>query len=140
MKGVKVEAIEQAAKDRPEGYLDDVLSYVVERKDGYVLFDTEDYYALRDKYSGDVDPAVRGVGTELHKLLAKFGIHMQKGCGCRGRMVQMNKWGVEGCGENIETIVEWLREEAEKRRLPFLRPAGRLLVRRAIHNAKKKTV
>jgi hypothetical protein len=35
------------------------------------------------------------------------------------------------------TIVGWLREEATKRGLPFLDAAGRLLVRRAIKNARK---
>lgn len=137
MKGVNIEALHEAAKSKPEGYLEDVLSYVVERKDTHVLFETDDYYALRDKYSGDVDPVHRGVGTELHKLLGKFGIHMQTGCSCRARMTQMNKWGCGGCEANVETILEWLREEAAKRGLPFLKPLGRLLVKRAIHNAKK---
>ena len=137
MKGVSIEALHEAAKSKPEGYLEDVLSYVVERKDTHVLFETDDYYMLRDKYSGDVDPVHRGVGTELHKLLGKFGIGMQKGCGCKGRMTQMNKWGCGGCEANIETILEWLKEEAAKRRLPFARPLARLLVKRAIANAKK---
>jgi hypothetical protein len=60
MRGIRIETIEAAAKDRPEGYLEDVMSYVVERKDNFVLFENDDYYMLRDKYSGDVDPMVRG--------------------------------------------------------------------------------
>ena len=139
MKGVSVEAINEAAKSKPEGYLEDVMSYVVERKDNFVLFENDDYYMLRDKYSGDVDPMVRGPGTELHRLLGRFGLHMKKGCACKARMVQMNKWGCDGCGENIDTIVEWLAEEAANRGLPFLNTVGRLLVKRAIHNARKAT-
>ena len=138
MRGIKLKTLEAAAKDRPEGYLDDVLSYVVERRDGFLLFENDDYYMLRDKYSGDVDPMVRGPGTELHRLLGRFGIHMKRGCACKARMVQMNKWGVDGCRENVETILEWLKEEATKRRLPFFSPAARLLVKRAIHNAEAK--
>ena len=103
--------------------LDDVLSYVSERRDGFVLFQNDDYYMLRDKYTGDVDPMVRGPGTELHRLLGRFGIYMKRGCACKARMVQMNKWGVEGCRENVETILEWLKEEAAARdvriRTPF---------------------
>lgn len=38
----------------------------------------------------------------------------------------------------IDTIVEWLKEEATKRKLPFVDMAGRLLVKRAISNAKKQ--
>lgn len=138
MKGVSIAALEEAAKTKPAGYLDDVLSYVVERKDTYVLFEADDYYMLRDKYSGDVDPVHRGVGTELHKLLGKFGIGMKKGCGCKGRMAQMNKWGPQGCAENLETIIEWLKEEATKRGLPFMTMPAKMLVRRAIANARKE--
>jgi hypothetical protein len=105
----------------------------------FLLFENDDYYMLRDKYSGDVDPMVRGPGTELHRLLGRFGLHMKKGCACKARMVQMNKWGCDGCEENIDTIVEWLAEEAANRGLPFLNTVGRLLVKRAIHNARKAT-
>jgi len=139
VKAVSLEALREAAKSKPEGYLDEVMSFVAESKDTHVLFEDADYYALRDKYSGDVDPIVRGVGTELHKLLGRFGIHMKKGCGCKARMVQMNKWGVDGCEQNVETILEWLREEAAKRHLPFAKPLAKILVKRAIANARKQT-
>lgn len=138
MKGVSVKELEEAAKAKPSGYLDDVLSYVVERTETHVVFDNADYYMLRDKYSGDVDPVHRGPGTELHKLLAFFGVHMRAGCSCRGRMVQMNKWGCDGCEANIETIVEWMKEEAAARGLPYITTVGRMLVRRAVHNARKE--
>jgi hypothetical protein len=51
VKGVSVEAINEAAKSKPEGYLEDVMSYVVERRDGFLLFENDDYYILRDKYT-----------------------------------------------------------------------------------------
>ena len=41
------------------------------------------------------------------------------------------------CAANINEIVGWLREEARARGLPFLDAAGRMLVRRAIRNAKR---
>ena len=138
MISVRLDLLEAAAASKPAGYLDDVLSYVVERTGTHVVFENADYYMLRDRYSGDVDPAARGVGTELHKILGTFGIHMRAGCSCRGRMVQMNKWGIEGCEQNVETIVEWMKEEAAKRKLPYLNAVGRMLVRRAISNARKE--
>ena len=49
----------------------------------------------------------------------------------------MNALGCDWCESNIDTIVGWLREEAEARGLPFLDIAGRLLVRRAIRNARR---
>lgn len=45
--------------------------------------------------------------------------------------------GVEWCEANVDTIVGWLREQATARGLPFLDLAGRLLVKRAINNARK---
>jgi hypothetical protein len=49
----------------------------------------------------------------------------------------MDRQGVEWCQANIETIVGWLREQATARGLPFFKAAARLLVRRAIANARK---
>jgi hypothetical protein len=41
------------------------------------------------------------------------------------------------CAAHLEEIVGWLREESAKRGLPFFDIAGRMLVKRAIHNAQK---
>lgn len=48
----------------------------------------------------------------------------------------MNIRGCDWCEANIDTIVLWLREEAASRGLPFLDAAGKMLVRRAIRNAR----
>lgn len=45
--------------------------------------------------------------------------------------------GCDWCELNIERIVSWLRDEAARRGLPFLDVAGRMLVKRAIKNARK---
>ena len=50
----------------------------------------------------------------------------------------MDERGVAWCEANLEEITGWLREEATKRGLPFLDAAGRVLVRRAIANARRK--
>lgn len=49
----------------------------------------------------------------------------------------MDELGVAWCEDNIDMIVGWLREEAEKRGLPFIDMVGRMLVKRAIKKAKK---
>ena len=46
--------------------------------------------------------------------------------------------GCDWCQANIDEIVGWLRESAAERGLPFVDAAGRLLVRRAIANARRK--
>jgi hypothetical protein len=78
-----------------------------------------------------------GPGTELKKLLAKVGIVPSPDCSCNARAAEMDSQGVEWCEANLDTIVGWLREQAQARGLPFLDIAGRLLVQRAISNARK---
>jgi len=53
----------------------------------------------------------------------------------------MDEWGVEEASrpERIDQVVGWLRDEAQARGLPFIDAIGRMLVRRAIHNARKLT-
>lgn len=78
-----------------------------------------------------------GPGTELKKLLKKVGITATPNCSCNARAAVMNEKGCDWCEANLDEIVGWLREEATKRGLPFLDAAGRLLVKRAIANARR---
>lgn len=84
------------------------------------------------KFSGS------GPGSQLKKLLARIGINATPTCSCNARAVKMDEWGPDVCEEKIDEIVGWLREEATKRKLPFLDAAGRLIIRKAISNARKK--
>ena len=90
---------------------------------------------------GGVDHATVGLpchaGTALKKLLRSMGFSQSGGCQCEHRSIAMDHNGCEWSEQNIETIVSWLREEAEKRGLPFLDAAGRMLVKRAIANARR---
>ena len=81
-----------------------------------------------------------GPGTELSKLLKRFGIEPTPTCQCRAKAAQMDAWGPDECEkpERIEEVVAVMRAEAEARGLPFLDVAGRMLVRRAIKNARKQ--
>jgi hypothetical protein len=52
---------------------------------------------------------------------------------------KMDAFGPEWCesSHGMQQIIEALRLNAQRRGLPFLDAAGRLLVKRAIHNARK---
>jgi hypothetical protein len=52
---------------------------------------------------------------------------------------KMDQWGCDECErpERIDEVVAVMREEATARGLPFLDVAGRMLVRRAIANARR---
>jgi hypothetical protein len=72
--------------------------------------------------------------------LKRFGIEPTPTCACRAKAAQMDAWGPDECSkpERIEEVVAVMREEAKARGLPFVDMAGRVLVRRAISNARKE--
>jgi len=90
--------------------------------------------------TGEVAASIgHGPGTELSKLLKRFGIEPTPTCACRAKAAQMDEWGPDECSkpERIAEVVAVMRAEAEARGLPFLDAAGRMLIRRAISNARK---
>jgi hypothetical protein len=86
--------------------------------------------------------STHGPGAELSKLLKKIGIEPTPTCACRAKAAQMDAWGADECSkpERIEEVVAVMREEAAARGLPFIDVVGRMLVKRAIHNARKATI
>jgi len=87
----------------------------------------------------DAAPPTHGPGTELSKLLKRLGISPTPTCQCRAMQQKMDAWGCDECEkpERIDEVVGVMRAEAEARGLPFIDIAGRLLVRRAIANARR---
>lgn len=79
-------------------------------------------------------------GTEIKKLLSRIGIKADSGCKCsdRSRHIDYMESIEPGWAEkNIEQIVDWMQEEAKKRKLPFVRAGAKFLVKLAIRRAKK---
>lgn len=129
--------LEQAAVRRPPGYLDEVRAMAVEINEKWVILTDEAHEALSRKYAPlYIDPGF-GPGTELKKLLAAVGIVSDENCQCNKRAKLMNIWGCDECERRIDEIVGWLHEEASARGLPFIDAAGRVLVHRAIANARR---
>ena len=109
---------------------------------------TAELKKLLDNYKPDAPQAVSfrindyrpGPGSELKKLLAWFA-RPSDACQCETRADTMNDWGVEGCRENLDTILDWLMEEAQLRKLPhgrFTRAIARSLVLTAIRRLERK--
>ena len=81
-----------------------------------------------------------GPGNELKKMIAWFAKPSET-CNCETRVDTMNDWGAEGCRRNIDTIVDWLLEEAQVRGLPhgrFTATIARSLVNTAIRKFERK--
>lgn len=146
MKILSYESAKQAEPHRPAGYIDDLLrSGTALRNDSgdieYIAFTDTAFSELQAKYSPEVNHApVHGPGTELKKLLSRIGITATPNCSCNARARRMDEEEAKEpgwCEAHLDEIVGWLREEATKRGLPFLDAAGRVLVKRAISNARK---
>ncbi len=53
-----------------------------------------------------------GPGTALHRLIEQLGFTFQEGCGCRGMIANMDRWGPDGCrGEHRAEILERLEKK-----------------------------
>lgn len=81
---------------------------------------------------------VQGVGTELKKLLSYINIKATPNCSCNKRARYMDDKGIEWCKSHKDLICSWLKEEAAKRKLPFIPFAGQKLIDMAIHRAERK--
>jgi hypothetical protein len=134
---------------RERGYtLDEVRPCIVSQDGDTVTVDIEHPAYPREAKPGFTPakapppPPTRGPGTELKKLLGRIGITATSNCSCNARARRMDEEEARApgwCLDHLDEIVGWLREEATKRGLPFIDAAGRLLVRRAIANAKRAT-
>ena len=61
-------------------------------------------------YIEDGKPAPVLMGRELKRLIAKLGFDAAKCFTCGGLARKMNEWGIEGCREHGEEIIEHLRK------------------------------
>jgi hypothetical protein len=138
-----------AARCRQRGYtLDEVRACIVSEDGDKITVDETHTAYPREPKPGFVPPQAKaapqppapthGPGVELKKLLKLIGITATPSCSCNARAAKMDQEGVEWSEAHLDEIVGWLREEATKRGLPFVDMAGRVLVRRAISNARKE--
>lgn len=59
-----------------------------------------------------------GPGSRLAALFSWF-VKTDPSCGCEARAAIMDAWGPEGCRENHNLILHWLRDSAHQNNLPF---------------------
>lgn len=92
---------------------------------------------IRSLYAKTLEEYPNHPGTVLSKMIKSIGIQMTDSCSCKRHALDMNEKGNDWCEQNMDTIVGWLREEAQRRGLPFMDALGRLLVGRAIKKSRK---
>jgi len=92
---------------------------------------------LRNLFPKTIEENPNGPGTVLSQMIKSVGIVMTQGCSCKRHAIEMNDRGNDWCENNVDTIIGWLREEAKKRKLPFMDSLGKIIVNRAIKKSKK---
>lgn len=131
--------LEQRCRERGYRLIDVMGCVVAQDGDQWTIDETSPHYP-RPRFpavaAAPPTPTV-GAGTELKKLLKRIGITTTENCSCNKRARIMDERGIEWVEANVPTVVGWLREEAAKRRLPFVDLAGAALVKMAIRNAKR---
>ena len=119
------------------GYtLEEVMPCVVRQidEDLWVIDETHPSYP----HSREPKPPKCLAGTELKKLLKRVGIEATPNCSCNSRAAHMDTMGCQWVKENIELVVDWLGEEAQKRGLPFMRMAAKAVVSLSVRLAETK--
>ena len=130
MRKIPIELLDEARKERPSGYVEDVLAHAEKVDDKYIYMECKTFMRLRAKWT-----PLSGPGSHLHAILEFLGFKVRPGCSCTERIVQMNIWGVEGCKKRFGTIKEWMAIEAKNRGVAFLSVAASALIRLAIFKA-----
>lgn len=129
------------ARCRQRGYtIEEVMPCVV-KQDGDMWTIDETHWSYPARARQGVAPTEGGPGTELKALLKYIGITATPNCSCnaRARTMDENEAKEPGwCEANMDTILDWLKEQADARGLPFVRVGAKILVKRAISNAKRK--
>ena len=101
-------------------------------KKGITTVKSEPVSIVGKRFPESPEP-IAGVGTNLKRILKRFGINADEaGCKCNSRAAMMKRNVPQRCKDNMATIVGWLEEEANRRNLPFSRFGARQIVRLAI--------
>lgn len=87
----------------------------------------------------------RGPGTVLADMIPDWAVQFTSGCGCKNMQRKMDNWGVEGCRQNIDFLVNHLLSQDEMlippfRMLPKSAKAivAKQLVKHAINKSEKE--
>lgn len=75
--------------------------------------DASEGYRLRWR-THRADLAAKGPGRHLKELLEELGAAGDRTCGCDSYAAKMDRWGVQGCRDRRQSIVDWLAEQRAK--------------------------
>lgn len=91
---------------------------------------------LQNLFPMTLEENPKGPGSILSNMISAIGIKSTPNCACRRHAIEMNEKGPEWCEQNMDKILGWLKEESEKRKMPFIETVARIMVKRAISKSK----
>jgi hypothetical protein len=74
----------------------------------------------------------QGPGSVLAGLFQSLGFKQEGGCGCAALQAKMNAWGVEGCREHHDEILDFLETKAKAQGIPFARLVAKVALGTAL--------
>lgn len=92
---------------------------------------------LQALYPPTLESNPNGPGSILAGMLSSMGINSTPNCSCRRRALLMNEKGPQWCKENKGQIMEWLEQEAKKRKLAYIQSAASLMLDKAIAKSER---
>jgi len=113
----------QAEGSAEPGLFAGIRPWLEEHPEWFVSHHAQNQYGLTVLSKNEADrpakpiqlwPPGRGPGTEFKKMAKELEITMPNNCTCNALMVQMDVWGVAGCRDNREKIIEQIKANADK--------------------------
>jgi hypothetical protein len=101
------------------------------------LFGDDPGAFLSSLYPETLEQYPNGAGTILAGMIKSLGIKVTSSCSCKRHAMEMNKNGNDWCDKNIDTVISWLKEESNRRCLPFIEAIVKMMVNRAISKSRK---
>ena len=92
---------------------------------------------LRAIFPKTLEENPNGAGSILTGMLSTIGIKSTSNCACRRHAIEMNEKGPDWCEQNMDKILSWLKEESEKRKLPFIESVAKIMVIKAVNKARE---
>lgn len=129
---ISIAKLHAIAPERKPGYVEAVLARSTLISETHLEISQRDFDFIRRRFT-----PLNGPGSYLKSMLETMGITASKTCKCNKMARKMDQWGPEETMKHIEEVVDVMQETAEKRGLPFVRTAGRALVRLACWRAKR---
>lgn len=91
--------------------------------------DFADTFIRTRREFGSARPVLgKAPGTNLANLLKTCGVHVSVGCDCEPWIKQMDQWGVQGCVEHRQEIIDRLSDQAKRLSAKKILSAGILMM------------